>query len=267
MNRIKEKNIPILSILLSLLILPLLTSSVRPPKPDAKYEKYAKKPLLLIAEFLPVNPVILEAGAHYGNDTLKFKQMWPEAKILCFEPNPHAFTELSAKTEGIRNIHRYPIALNNYNGFATLYLCYGSNGDEPIYEGASSLLEPSERMQIHYQGPKIEVPCVVLDDWCKEHQIEQIDFMWLDLEGLEIQVLQSSPKILEKVKVIYTETNFEKFRVGTTLYKHLADFLQTQGFTLLVHWYVENSIKQGNAIFVKKPEVSFLRYLDSILFR
>jgi hypothetical protein len=105
-------------------------------------------------------------------------------------------------------------------------------------------------MAIHYQGPKVEVPCVILDDWCKKNNIEQIDFMWLDLEGLELQVLKSSPSILTTVKAIYTETNMYDFRKGMTKYKELRSFLEASGFTMLSHWYFEGL--QGNAIFIKK---------------
>ena len=58
-------------------------------------------------------------------------------------------------TKDIINVYAYSLAVNDYNGIAVLNVCYGDN---PVFEGASSLLEPSEWVQIHYQGPKLEVP-------------------------------------------------------------------------------------------------------------
>ena len=104
-------------------------------------------------------------------------------------------------------------------------------------------------MKIHYQGPQIVVNCVVLDDWCSENGINKIDFMWLDLEGAELQMLKSSPKILETVSLIYVETNFQEFRIGMTQYSSLKEFLEASGFHLLSHWYRENL--QGDAIFIR----------------
>ncbi len=213
-------------------------------------KQYGGKRLDLVAKFLPENPVIFEAGGHYGTDTLRLAIQWPDATIISFEPNPHAFAIHQETTKGVTNIRGYNLAVNNYIGTATLYVCHGTGGDNPVFEGASSLLEPSDWMKIHYQGPKVEVPCVILDDWCEENGVDQIDFMWLDLEGLEFQVLQSSPEILDKVKVIYTETNFKEFRRGMTQYKQLKTFLEKRGFRLLAHWYAEGF--QGDAIFVKK---------------
>ena len=74
--------------------------------------------------------------------------------------------------------------------------------------------------------------------------------MWLDLEGLELQVLKSSPRILEKVNVIYTETNFLEFRLGMTQFTDLKTQLDNSGFKMLYHWYYEGL--QGDAIFVKR---------------
>lgn len=205
--------------------------------------------LELIARFLPEEPVILEAGGHHGYDTLAFALKWPKATIISFEANPASFEKILEKTAWIPNIHAYHLALNSYNGKAILHVCQMPTAIDVADEGASSLLETSEWMKDYYTGPKIEVPCVILEDWCRENQVDHVDFLWLDLEGLELQILQSSPKILEKVKVIYTETNFLEFRRGMTQYTELRAFLENAGFMLLAHWYIENW--QGNAIFVK----------------
>lgn len=204
----------------------------------------------LVAKFLPDDPVIFEAGGHYGDDTVNFVKKWEDATIISFEPNPHAFEKLVEKTKGIENVHSYNLAVHNYNGIATLHVCHGYYGDNPIFEGASSLLSPTKRKELDYQGPKIDVPCVILDDWALENNVDHIDFMWLDLEGVELHVLKSSPRILNTVKVIYTETNLTDLRIGITEFTELRTFLESSGFKLLAHWYYEWN--QGDAIFVKK---------------
>lgn len=220
-----------------------------PRRFEGFFEEYTSRRLDLIAKFLPDDPIIFEAGGHYGTDTIKFSKKWPRGTIVSFEPNPHAFEKLVEATKNNSNVLKYNLAVNDYNGTAILNVCYGTNGDNPVFEGASSLLEPSEWMEIHYQGPKVEVPCVILEDWCKENNCGHIDFMWLDLEGLELHILQSSPEILKTVRVIYTETNFMEFRKGMTQYNDLKKFLHDSGFILLAHWYAEGF--QGNAIFVR----------------
>jgi uncharacterized protein YfaT (DUF1175 family) len=105
-------------------------------------------------------------------------------------------------------------------------------------------------MRQHYQGPLIEVDCVILDDWCQANAVSGFDFMWLDLEGYELQALSKSLVILSTVNAIYVETNFQNFRVGMTQFVDLRKFLEGNGFKLLSHWYHDGL--QGNAIFIKK---------------
>lgn len=214
------------------------------------FEEYDGKRLELIAQFIPDSPVVFEAGGHYGEDTVRLANMWPEGTIVTFEPNPAAFEKLQDTISELTNVHAYLLAAGDKAGVLPFYVCYGSSGDNPIFEGASSLLEPSNWMKANYQGPVIEVECVLLDDWCEAQGIDHIDFMWLDMEGMEQQTLSSSPKILDTVKVIYTETNFLSFRKGMTQFDELHRFLEDSGFCLLSHWYAEGF--QGNAIFIKK---------------
>lgn len=216
-----------------------------------KYEK-AFSPLDVIAQFIPEDPVIFEAGGHYGDDTAGFAKKWPQGRIISFEPNPHAFEMLSEIACKFPNVSAHRLALGDANGPAIFHVCYGTTGDNPIFEGASSLLEASDWQAIHYKGPKIVVPCVVLDDWCRANGVERIDFMWLDLEGFELQALRSSPNILETVKAIYIETNFLEFRKGMTQYHELKRFMEGFRFKLVAHWYAEGF--QGNAIFVRKED-------------
>ncbi|MBI5345787.1 MAG: FkbM family methyltransferase [Chlamydiae bacterium] len=220
----------------------VIRSKIYLPKFEGMFEEYSNKRLELIAKFLPETPVVFEAGGCY-EDTVNFLNTWPKAKIISFEPNPESFKKLTKSTLGLSNVFCYNIALNNVNRKAILNVCCDENR-------TSSLLEPSEMIKDAYKWLKVEVPCVVLEDWCKEKKVDHLDFMCLNLEGMELLALESSSKILKTVKVIYTKTNFQEFRKGMAQYADLKTFLEKSGFKLLSHWYKENF--QGEAIFVKK---------------
>ena len=205
--------------------------------------------LEIVQKLLPENPIVFEVGAFEGSDSVKLAKTWPKGVIISFEANPERFTQYQKKAIEFSNMQGYNLAVNTYNGTAEFFLCWGTNGKDRVFEGASSLLPAAESMAIHYMGPKITVPCVILDDWCQQNHIDAFDFMWLDLEGFEIQFLKSSPQILKDTKVIYTETNFYGFRQGTSQYGQLKAFLENQGFKMIAHWYNEGL--QGDAIFVR----------------
>lgn len=209
--------------------------------------------LELISKFIPKDPVIFEAGAHNGEHTKTFAQFWREGRIVGFEANTDAYNKAIEFTDGLTNCEIYNLAVNNYNGYADFYVCYGSSGTEPVFDGASSLLEPSDWMAHNYRGPVVRVPCVVVDDWITQNCHPWFDFAWLDLEGAELQVLSSSPNFLNNLKVIYTETNFRKFRKGMSQFDELYKLLTDNDFILVGHWYSEDAGGkfQGDALFVR----------------
>lgn len=199
--------------------------------------------LNMLSLVLPHDPIVLEAGAHFGEDTVQLAQLWPQGKVIAFEPNPSAFSKLRDAVKPYSHVEVSACALATSNGMTPFYLC--ANND-----GSSSLLRPIKEMHEFLGGDQIEVPCVVLDDWCKERGVERIDCMWLDMEGFELYMLQSSPRMLSNVKLIYTETNHFPYREGTVLFADLKKFLESRGFKMVLHNFIEHV--QGDALFIKQ---------------
>lgn len=93
------------------------------------------------------------------------------------------------------------------------------------------------------------VSTITLDEWAKENCIANIDFMWLDLQGMELMVLKSGVNILKSVKAIYTEVSIIEAYEGQTLYSDLKEWLFSNGF----HIEREEVEKGGgNVFFIRK---------------
>lgn len=213
-------------------------------------KEYTEADILeLVKKYLPENPVILEAGAHYGEDTLKISAMWPLGTVHAFEPLPQSFEILKQKVSSSPNVKPYSYALNDYIGKANFYIC--TNGDS-----ASSLLPPQPILDpiLFFDKKPIEVDCITLDYWASKNRVDHIDFMWLDMEGAELIVLKASPQILPTVKVIYTEVNFQEFRAGNCFYEEIKEWLEAQGFKIVWQhlWDTWNMSWQGNVLFVRE---------------
>src|SRR5262245_17494800 len=70
-----------------------------------------------IANFLPTDPVIVEAGAANGVNTLEMAEFWPEATIHAFEPIPTAREALITRTSQYSTrVHVYPYAFADAPG-------------------------------------------------------------------------------------------------------------------------------------------------------
>lgn len=199
----------------------------------------------VIAQYLPANPIIVEAGAHLGRDTIKMIQQWPQATIHAFEPVPHLFEQLCAKTTEYPTITCYPEALGNSSGTTTLYVSSGRS------TATSSLLIPYLYAQEHpdtFFHP-LSIPVITLDAWAQQNNISHIDFMWLDMQGSELAALQAGITVLVSVRVIHIEaTHTERYK-NNPLYPEVRNFLEQQGFCVIDEAF--NDHGWGNVLFAR----------------
>jgi len=187
--------------------------------------------LTWVKTFLPENPVILEAGACGGEDTVNFPKVWPECTVHAFEPVPAFFETLKKSVHNLSNVHLYNFGLFTKTGEYKFYLCQGQTPG-----GASSLFPSAGMPECQYDERPISIFCKNLDEWAQEYMVDHIDYMWLDMEGAEYYVLSSAPRMLKTVRVITCELNFREFRKKMTQFEDLYNFLTKEGFVLYKIW-------------------------------
>lgn len=101
-----------------------------------------------------------------------------------------------------------------------------------------------------YNDVCLDVECVNLDEWATNNNIQKIDYMWLDMEGAEYNVLSAAPKILSTVTAISLEGNFREFRKGFILFTEVKRLLEESGFYLYKIW--GSPTWQVTAVFIRK---------------
>jgi FkbM family methyltransferase len=207
----------------------------------------------LFKQYLPENPIIVEAGAFTGNDTLQLAKHFPAGTIHAFEPVPSIFDQLAAATQTTPNIVTYNYALSSGTGSSTFYVAQNPKHPNKACQ-AGSLHQPKERL-IHSlitYPTTMNVATATLDAWAKEHNVNAIDFLWLDTQGHELAIMQASPHILAQVKLIYTEVHFIEAYQRQPLYKDLHAWLENQGFTCIGKDFEnEQAWFFGNALYAR----------------
>ncbi len=210
--------------------------------------------LELIKPYLPKNPVIVEAGAFQGTDTVRLAKAWPDASIHAFEPVPQLYDILLHTTSSYPHITCYQLALSDRTGSALFYV--SEKPDKPGKPSqAGSLRAPKERVR---HSPlifpyTITVPTITLDRWAENYGIVQVDFAWLDMQGHELTALQSSPDIVATLKVLYLEVSFIESYQGQPLYMDIQQWLIKQGFKEVGRDFTDTSAWFfGNSLWIKK---------------
>jgi 2-O-methyltransferase len=197
-------------------------------------------PLEIVSAFLPRRPIIVEADAHHGEDTIIFANKWPKATIYAFEPLPSHFCHLERAVAHCSKVCVFPFALSRATADFTFFTGSGSH--------ETSLFEDSFNPNRHGDG-RVTIHCKTLDDWARDARVDHVDYLWLDMAGAEIPMLGAAPNILQTVRVISCEVNFLDFRKGLAHLENLTAFLQSKGFSLCKIWSAP--IGQTTVLFVR----------------
>lgn len=204
-------------------------------------------PKEFIMQFLPKNPIILEAGAFDGKDTVAMAKLWPYGKIYAFEPILRWFNKVKNRTKTFSHVTCYQLALSDKSEIAEFFLSSNAGA-------SSSLLRPEKHLE-YAPSVKFEtsimVNTITIDEWAKQEGIDHIDLLWLDIQGKEPDVLMASPHILKTVKAIYSEISREEIYKGQIVYRKYRRFLQSQGFREI---YEDCTGPHGNVLFVRSDK-------------
>lgn len=207
--------------------------------------------LSIAYRYLPNNPIVIEAGAYEGVESVAIAKKWPEGQIYSFEPIPELYNRMTSTIKGYSNIKTYPYAIGDIVGNTTMYVSeYPSQPGVPSQ--SSSLLEPKEHLKYSdVKFPKkISVPITTFDAWAKENKIDHVDLMWLDMQGYELNALKACPELLKTVKVLLTEVEHVEAYAGQPLFDEVKTWLEAQGFVLLARNYYIDWME--DALFVRK---------------
>lgn len=189
-----------------------------------------------IAEHVADVRVIVEAGAFDGTDTRRLVEQWPDATVYSFEPVPQVFETLCANVADLPNVHPQPFALGAADGTATLNLSHRTTSPDQV-SASSSLRRPSghERLigDVAFSGTA-EVPVLTLDSWMAQAGVERVDVAWLDLQGVELDVLRAAPRARAGLQAAMLEVSRRELYAGAPTYREVNDAMAGWGLTAVL---------------------------------
>lgn len=123
---------------------------------------------------------------------------------------------------------------------------------------SSSLLAPKEHLTYanYVQFPKTTtVETINLDTWANQEKVDHIDFLWLDIQGSELNVLKTSD-LVKKAKAIWLEIEFVEAYAGQPLFKDIKAWMDENSFKLVASNIDVNNPNYwfGDALFIKDSQ-------------
>jgi FkbM family methyltransferase len=163
---------------------------------------------------------MLDVGANVGMFAWSFAQVYPQCKTTMVEPNPYCEEDLAKLP-----FERHMVAASNENGEAELFLTTAWLKST----GSSLYRENSEhfRDEVVVRQP---VPKARLDDLLAGRQF---DFVKIDTQGAELDVLQGAREVIGKADYVMIEISLADYNPGAGRAEEIIAALAEMGFVTM----------------------------------
>jgi FkbM family methyltransferase len=190
--------------------------------------KFETSELRFVESYLQPGMTVLDIGAHHGlYSLLAAQRVGKNGRVRSFEPSPREckFFRQNLRINRCRNVQIENFALGSGPGRAELFLVEGAE------DVCNSLRPPAAEVKT----TKVSVEVRPLDEYLEERKIEKVDFIKLDVEGAELEVLRGAKRLLSSASRPVILAEVQDIRTASWGYRaaEIIRYLEEFGFC----WY------------------------------
>jgi FkbM family methyltransferase len=194
--------------------------------------------------------LLLDVGASSGVFADEAWSYWPDLSVHCFEPEPEFVNILQERAQKDSRLSVCQALVGAGADPAKLYY---------HVLGASTICRENRVRQEHETpvgpGPERKCPMITLDTYCHDRQLKP-DFLKIDVQGYELEVLHGAEGILPGIEVVLTEVNHLEVYDGAPLAAELIGYLAQRGYALhdvcdLNRRPLDDALWQTDMVFVR----------------
>lgn len=184
-------------------------------------------------------------GLHTSMEFLEEAQNDSSLIVFAFEPNKDLISKIYSKFEIPQNYIIIDKAVSNMNGKSPFYIC--------SLDSCSSLMNWGNGPKLG-KMTKIEVECLRMDNFIKDNQIENIEFVSIDTQGNDLNVLCGFGEKIEIVEKgtcesLSKDTNWKLYE-NQPHFLDFVKFFKKNNFSISWDWNWGGAI-QFNEINIK----------------
>ena len=188
---------------------------------------------IFLNRFLKKGMTVIDVGAHHGFYTLlASKKVDSDGQVISFEPSPREREKLKHHLilNNCSNVRVEDCALGKYNGETKFYIVNGRDS------GCSSLQRPEINAQIR----TIHVPIKTLDKYLQDWNIKKVDFIKIDAEGAELEVLEGAKNTLKRQPRPFILCEVSDKRTAVWNYKAKEIIMQLLNYNFILTRFLPN---------------------------
>ena len=204
---------------------------------------YQRKKLLFLKKNIPndIN-ILIDVGAHHGDTISEFLRIFSINKIFAFEPSKKNYLKLSKKVVKLQKnfkttIDIFQMGLGKKNEILNLKEISDNGASNTFnnYNLDSNYLKKKRLLTTYFGIKKFidnEVPTEIisLKKFLVERNIEKIDFIKIDTEGFEFNILLGLGDYIKNVHFISFEHHYDNMIIKNYNFKDIHKLLIDNGF-------------------------------------
>jgi len=159
-------------------------------------------------------PYIIDCGANIGLSVIYFKKLYPDARVIAFEPDDQIFNVLNNNISSFNfnNVQLINKGLWNKEG----YLSFKKEGAD------------AGQINFKNEASNYSIEVTKLSSYLKQ----KVDFLKIDIEGAEVTVLEECKAELINVRYIFVE--YHSFMKEEQHLEQVFSILKNSGFRTYV---------------------------------
>jgi len=187
---------------------------------------------------------VIHVGGHIGAEIQLYKKINKDCAVEIFEPCFNTFKKLQHTAANYTNVNCYNVALGSVETNLPLYTETSNNGQ------SNSLLKP----KLH----TIQYPSIVFNDVVNV-EVKTLDsfnfdanfnFLNIDVQGFELEVLKGGQKTLQNIEYIICEVNNAELYENCPRVENIDAFLEQFNFKRTETDWLGGT--WGDAFYIKK---------------
>ncbi len=190
---------------------------------------------------------VIDGGAQGGGEGVKWGFLGRKSRVDGFDPDADECQRLNAQALRAGQSHYYhPVCLARTEANKRLYVTRHAD--------SSSLYKPAEKRLARWKqcadgqhifctidhlglSKTVDVKTTSVDLWVKSNRIACVDFIKVDVQGSELDILRGAVDTLGQVLGIETEVEFVPLYEDQPLFADVDSFVRQQGFTFFNFLY------------------------------
>jgi FkbM family methyltransferase len=198
-------------------------------KPGLEASTAPRKSAAIYKDLLGRNLVVVDVGCRWGFADF-WQQLSPYIVLYGFDPDPVECERLRASYKD-PNVHLVPLALADRAGERILYLTR-EMACSSLYRPDPSLTGSLPELACASEVGTSKICVTTLDEWSAANGVSGIDFIKLDTQGAELDVLRGGEHALDSVRALEVEVEFNPIYLNQPLFGEVDKFLRDRGFVL-----------------------------------